>query len=94
MPGEPISVPCGTHLGLRLEGVLVHGPKPGLFRQVKNLIIQFHVQLQDRHKSLDFKVYFIYEYIIDKIYLEMLNFNIIILGHRHLSFVNRINNTS
>lgn len=70
MPGEPISVPCGTHLGLRLEGVLVHGPKPGLFRQVKNLIIQFHVQLQDRHKSLDFKVLFYLKSIKNKsIYL-------------------------
>lgn len=32
--GEPVSVPQGSQLALKVEGVLRHGPKPYLFRSV------------------------------------------------------------
>ncbi|XP_077996491.1 integrator complex subunit 7-like [Glandiceps talaboti] len=38
-PGEPVPVQNDTHLALKIEGVVQHGSKPGLFRKVKEVCL-------------------------------------------------------
>lgn len=37
--GESVSVPHGSQLAVKVEGVVQHGGKPGLFRSVKEVIV-------------------------------------------------------
>lgn len=56
--GEFISVQAGSQLAVKVEGVLQHGQKPGLFRKVERVAVSVNYQLQANSKSkeVDFKV--------------------------------------
>lgn len=63
--GEFISVQSGSQLAVKVEGVIQHGVKPGLFRKVKEVIITVTSQFQNSAKSkdnMDPKVIFIIIY--------------------------------
>lgn len=51
--GEFISVQSGSQLAVKVEGVIQHGVKPGLFRKVKEVIITVTSQFQNSGKSKD-----------------------------------------
>lgn len=51
--GEFISVQSGSQLAVKVEGVIQHGLKPGLFRKVKEVIITVTSQLQNNPKNKD-----------------------------------------
>ncbi|XP_070576855.1 integrator complex subunit 7-like [Ptychodera flava] len=38
-PGEPVPIQNDTHLALKIEGVVQHGNRPGLFRKVKEVCL-------------------------------------------------------
>lgn len=49
--GEFISVQSGSQLAVKVEGVIQHGKRPGLFRTVNGIIITVTSQLQSTQKS-------------------------------------------
>lgn len=51
--GEFISVQSGSQLAVKVEGVIQHGQKPGLFRKVKEVIITVTSQFQNNSKNKD-----------------------------------------
>lgn len=51
--GEFISVQSGSQLAVKVEGVIQHGQKPGLFRKVKEVIITVTSQFQNNPKNKD-----------------------------------------
>lgn len=56
--GEFISVQSGSQLAVKVEGVIQHGQKPGLFRRVEGVIVSVTSQLQGntKTKEVDTKV--------------------------------------
>ncbi|KAK7874523.1 hypothetical protein R5R35_001604 [Gryllus longicercus] len=46
--GEAISVQSGSQLAVKVEGVIQHGKRPGLFRKVNGVVITVTSQLQSR----------------------------------------------
>lgn len=55
--GENISVQGGSQLAVKVEGVIQHGKRPGLFRMVNRVIVSVNSQLQARPNiQLDAKV--------------------------------------
>lgn len=57
--GECISVQSGSQLAVKVEGVIQHGQRPGLFRRVEGVIVSVNSQLQvnNKNKDIDTKVY-------------------------------------
>nr|CAD7407932.1 unnamed protein product [Timema poppensis] len=55
--GEPIGVQSGYHLAVKVEGVIQHGKRPGLFRSISGVVITVSSQLQSRsgHAHADTK---------------------------------------
>lgn len=51
--GEFISVQAGSQLAVKVEGVIQHGRKPGLFRKVKEIVIVVTSQFQNNAKAKD-----------------------------------------
>ncbi|XP_057654555.1 integrator complex subunit 7 [Diorhabda carinulata] len=51
--GEFISVQAGSQLAVKVEGVIQHGMKPGLFRKIDEVIINVTSQLQTNPKNKD-----------------------------------------
>ncbi|XP_018575936.1 integrator complex subunit 7 [Anoplophora glabripennis] len=49
--GEFISVQAGSQLAVKVEGVIQHGMKPGLFRRINEVIITVTSQLQSNPKN-------------------------------------------
>lgn len=56
--GECISVQSGSQLAVKVEGVIQHGQRPGLFRKVEGVVVSVNSVLQTSNKSkdLDMKV--------------------------------------
>lgn len=56
--GEFISVQSGSQLAVKVEGVIQHGHKPGLFRKVEGVIVTVTSQFQpsNKNKDIDLKV--------------------------------------
>lgn len=55
--GESVSVQGGSHLAVKVEGVLVHDARPGIFRTASEIVITLVSQLQTRqHNQTDNKV--------------------------------------
>ena len=55
--GESISVPSGSQLAVKVEGVILHGQKPGLFRKIHEIVINVSSQLQSKTTAVaDVKV--------------------------------------
>lgn len=54
--GEFISVQHGSQLAVKVEGVITHGQKPGLFRRVEGVVITVTSQLQSSSKSKEHEV--------------------------------------
>lgn len=55
--GESVSVQGGSHLAVKVEGVLVHDARPGIFRKAAEIVITLISQLQARqHNQTDSKV--------------------------------------
>lgn len=48
--GEFISVQSGSQLAVKVEGVIQHGQRPGLFRKVEGVIVTVVSQLQSSNK--------------------------------------------
>lgn len=46
--GEWISVPCGSQLAVKVEGVIQHGARPGLFRSISGVVLTLSSQLTSR----------------------------------------------
>ncbi|XP_063222620.1 integrator complex subunit 7 [Bacillus rossius redtenbacheri] len=46
--GEPIGVQSGSQLAVKVEGVIQHGKRPGLFRSIGGVVITVSSQLQTR----------------------------------------------
>ncbi|KAB0802821.1 hypothetical protein PPYR_05007 [Photinus pyralis] len=51
--GEFISVQSGSQLAVKVEGIVQHGQRPGLFRQVKGILVTVTSQLQLNNKNKD-----------------------------------------
>ncbi|CAH0553711.1 unnamed protein product [Brassicogethes aeneus] len=51
--GEFISVQAGSQLAVKVEGVIQHGMKPGMFRRIEEVIITVTSQLQSNTKNKD-----------------------------------------
>ncbi|KAI4458261.1 c1orf73 protein [Holotrichia oblita] len=51
--GEFISVQSGSQLAVKVEGVIQHGHKPGLFRKVEGVIVTVTSQFQANNKNKD-----------------------------------------
>ncbi|XP_030755843.1 integrator complex subunit 7 [Sitophilus oryzae] len=51
--GEFISVQAGSQLAVKVEGVIQHGMKPGLFRRIEQVVITVTSQLQSGVKTKD-----------------------------------------
>ncbi|XP_050722010.1 integrator complex subunit 7-like [Eriocheir sinensis] len=56
-PGDPISVQTSSQLALKVEGVIGHGKRPGLFRSVRSVTLTVNSSLTSRpqHSTLDLK---------------------------------------
>ena len=55
--GESISVQGGSQLAVKVEGVIQHGKRPGLFRSVNRVVVSVNSQLQTRPNiQLDVKL--------------------------------------
>lgn len=56
--GEFISVQAGSQLAVKVEGVIQHGMKAGLFRKIEQVVINVTSQLQSatKNKEVDPKV--------------------------------------
>ena len=46
--GEWISVPSGSQLAVKVEGVIQHGARPGLFRSISGVVLTLSSQLTSR----------------------------------------------
>ncbi|XP_045470369.1 integrator complex subunit 7 [Harmonia axyridis] len=51
--GEFISVQAGSQLAVKVEGVIQHGSKPGLFRKIKEVVVMVTSQFQNNPKGKD-----------------------------------------
>ncbi|KAK5650389.1 hypothetical protein RI129_001418 [Pyrocoelia pectoralis] len=51
--GEFISVQSGSQLAVKVEGIVQHGHRPGLFRHVKGILVTVTSQLQLNNKNKD-----------------------------------------
>ncbi|XP_017781296.1 PREDICTED: integrator complex subunit 7 [Nicrophorus vespilloides] len=51
--GEFISVQTGSQLAVKVEGVIQHGQKPGLYRHVEGVVVTVTSQLQPSNKIKD-----------------------------------------
>ncbi|XP_044259605.1 integrator complex subunit 7 [Tribolium madens] len=51
--GEFISVQANSQLAVKVEGVIQHGMKPGLFRKIEEVIVTVTSQIQNNSKSKD-----------------------------------------
>ncbi|KAK9871145.1 hypothetical protein WA026_011427 [Henosepilachna vigintioctopunctata] len=51
--GEFISVQAGSQLAVKVEGVIQHGLKPGLFRKIKEVVVTVTSQFQNNPKGKD-----------------------------------------
>ncbi|XP_071963479.1 integrator complex subunit 7-like [Antedon mediterranea] len=49
--GEPIMVHVNTRLALKVEGVIQHGQKPGLFRKIKQVTLHVTSSITQRHSK-------------------------------------------
>lgn len=56
--GEFISVQAGSQLAVKVEGVIQHGQRPGLYRRVEEVIVTVTSQLQanNKNKEIDTRV--------------------------------------
>lgn len=54
-PAEPIAVQNNQQLALKVEGVVQHGSKPGLFRRIQSVCLSVSSTLQSK-SSQDYKV--------------------------------------
>lgn len=56
--GEFISVQANSQLAVKVEGVIQHGIKPGLFRKIEEVVVTVTSQIQNssKNKELDNKV--------------------------------------
>lgn len=55
--GESIAVQGGSQLAVKVEGVLVHGSRPGIFRKAADIVVTLVSQLQARqHNQTENKV--------------------------------------
>lgn len=54
-PAEPIAVQSNQQLALKVEGVVQHGSKPGLFRRIQSVCLNVSSTLQSK-SSQDYKV--------------------------------------
>ncbi|EGW08350.1 Integrator complex subunit 7 [Cricetulus griseus] len=54
-PAEPIAVQNNQQLALKVEGVVQHGSKPGLFRRIQSVCLSVSSTLQSK-SSQDFKI--------------------------------------
>lgn len=55
-PGDPISVQTSSQLALKVEGVIGHGKRPGLFRSVRSVTLAVNSSLTSRPQhTLDIK---------------------------------------
>uniref|UniRef100_A0A6A7FUC8 Integrator complex subunit 7 n=2 Tax=Hirondellea gigas TaxID=1518452 RepID=A0A6A7FUC8_9CRUS len=56
-PGDPITIQNSCQLAVKVEGVISHGRRPGLFRSVKSVTLLVNSTLQNRQQhTLDVKV--------------------------------------
>lgn len=55
-PAEPIAVQNNQQLALKVEGVVQHGSKPGLFRKIQSVCLNVSSVLQSK-SGQDYKVY-------------------------------------
>lgn len=51
--GEFISVQAGSQLAVKVEGVIQHGSKPGLFRKIEEVVVTVTSQFQNNPKGKD-----------------------------------------
>ncbi|KAJ3665781.1 hypothetical protein Zmor_001256 [Zophobas morio] len=51
--GEFISVQANSQLAVKVEGVIQHGMKPGLFRKIEEVMVTVTSQIQNNSKSKD-----------------------------------------
>lgn len=58
--GEFISVQSGSQLAVKVEGVLQHGQRPGIYRKVEGVTVTVTSQLQlnNKSKEIETKVYY------------------------------------
>lgn len=54
-PAEPIAVQNNQQLALKVEGVVQHGSKPGLFRRIQSVCLNVSSTLQSK-SGQDYKV--------------------------------------
>lgn len=54
--GECISVQSGSQLAVKVEGVIQHGQRPGLFRKVEGVTVSVNSQLQSNNKNKDLEM--------------------------------------
>lgn len=54
-PAEPIAVQNNQQLALKVEGVVQHGSKPGLFRKIQSVCLNVSSTLQSK-SGQDYKV--------------------------------------
>lgn len=54
-PAEPIAVQNNQQLALKVEGVVQHGSKPGLFRKIQSVCLNVSSVLQSK-SGQDYKV--------------------------------------
>lgn len=54
-PAEPIAVQNNQQLALKVEGVVQHGSKPGLFRKIQSVCLNVSSTLQSK-SGQEFKV--------------------------------------
>ncbi|XP_003800568.1 integrator complex subunit 7 isoform X2 [Otolemur garnettii] len=54
-PAEPIAVQNNQHLALKVEGVVQHGSKPGLFRKIQSVCLNVSSTLQSK-SGQDYKI--------------------------------------
>ncbi|XP_053461345.1 integrator complex subunit 7 [Nycticebus coucang] len=54
-PAEPIAIQNNQHLALKVEGVVQHGSKPGLFRKIQSVCLNVSSTLQSK-SGQDYKI--------------------------------------
>ncbi|XP_063608036.1 integrator complex subunit 7-like [Penaeus indicus] len=56
-PGDPISVQTSSQLAVKVEGVIGHGRRPGLFRSVRSVTLTVNSVIQNRPQhTMDLKI--------------------------------------
>lgn len=60
LPLNELSLQTSSQLALKVEGVIGHGKRPGLFRSVRSVTLTVNSSLTSRpqHSTLDLKVLF------------------------------------